>query len=59
MIKLGSKVKDSITGLAGIATGRCEFLHGPVRWQVEPPLRADGKPVDGQWFDEGRLEVVA
>jgi hypothetical protein len=30
MVKLGSKCRDSITGLEGIATARTEYLYGCV-----------------------------
>jgi hypothetical protein len=58
MIELGSKVKDSITGFSGIATGRAEYLHGCARVLVEPQELKDGKPVESQWLDEPRLVVV-
>ena len=55
-IKLGSKVKDRISGFAGIATSRVEFLYGCVRYLVEPEgLTPDGKPIESQYFDEQRL----
>lgn len=58
MIKLGSKVKDNITGFAGIATGRRNHLHGCVHIAIEPmTLDKDGKVQDGHWFDEQRVVV--
>lgn len=56
MITLGTKVKDRITGFEGIATSRTEFLYGCVRVYVEPESLHDGKPIEGQYFDEQRLE---
>jgi hypothetical protein len=57
MIKLGTKVKDSISGFEGIATARIEYLYGCVRVLVEPQgLNQDGKPIEAQYFDEQRLE---
>ena len=58
-IKLGSKVRDNITGFEGIATGRTEWLFGCNRVCVEPTELKDGKPIEAQWFDEQRMEVVA
>lgn len=58
MIKLGSKVKDSITGLTGIATSRCVYLHGCVHIGITPTELKDGKPIDSCWFDEQRVEVL-
>ena len=57
-IKLGSKVRDNLTGFTGIATGRSEFQYGCARVLIEPQELKDGKPVEGQWFDEQRVELV-
>ncbi len=59
MIKLGNKVKDTVTGFQGIATGRTEWMYGCARICVEPQELHDGKPIEGQWFDEQRLEVIS
>lgn len=58
MIKLGSKVKDNITGLTGIVTARTEYLYGCVRCHIEPQAFKDGKPLEGTFLDEQRLEVI-
>ena len=57
-MKLGDKVKDKISGLVGILTGRSEFLNGCVRWMVQPQETKDGKPVDATWMDEEQLDLV-
>jgi hypothetical protein len=54
-VKLGEKVKDTLSGFEGTATGRAEYLYGCVRVQVEGVKPdSDGKPVE-VWFDEQRL----
>ena len=58
MIKLGTKVKDPITGLTGIAVARTEWLYQCVRVGVQPEGLHDGEPIDLQWFDEPGLVVV-
>lgn len=59
MIKNGSKVKDMITGFEGIVTGRTEYLYGCSRVWIEPEqIDKDGKPIEGAWFDEQRVEVL-
>ena len=58
-VTLGSIVVDSLTGFAGTATARTEFLYGCVRILVEPKELKDGKPVEGQWIDEQRLTAVS
>lgn len=55
MVKLGSMVTDSITGFSGVAIGRCEYLYGCVRVQVQSCDLKEGKVIDTEWFDEQRL----
>jgi len=57
-IKLGDKVRDTVTGLEGIAVARTEWLLGCIRWGVQPVELKDGKPVEDSWFDEARLQRV-
>jgi hypothetical protein len=57
MIKLGSKVKDEITGLSGIVTGYVTYLSGCNQALVVPKAAADGTFKDDQWFDDQRLEL--
>ena len=58
MVKLGTKVKDSITGFSGIAVCRTEYLYGCVRIGIEPQELKDGKPVETHYFDEQRLSTT-
>jgi hypothetical protein len=57
-IKLGSKVKDSITGFSGIATARAEYLYGCIQIQITPDKLKDETTIDSVWFDEQRVEVI-
>ena len=58
-IKLGNKVRDSITGFTGIVTSRTDYLFGCVHVGVTPDsLDKDGKPMDCQFFDEQRILLV-
>ncbi len=57
-IKLGSKVKDKITGFIGIATTETRHLTGCDRYGVTPTMDKDGKLGDTKWFDEMVLEVL-
>lgn len=54
-IALGSKVKDPVTGLTGMAVARIEYLNGCVRIEVQPKKVISGKPADTTWIDEGQL----
>lgn len=57
-IILGSKVRDVVTGLEGMATAWAQHLFGCDRYWVAPPIDKDGKPRDGMWIDVQSLEVV-
>ena len=58
-MKIGDRVKDTINGFAGIATGRTEYSNGCRQFFVKPEkLDKDGKQIDGVWLDEQTLEVI-
>jgi len=59
MVKLGERVKDTISGFEGTATARAEFLTGCVRLEVTAGHLHEGAPIEPQWFDDGRLTVLA
>lgn len=59
-LKLGSLVKDSITGFTGIATARTEFAYGCVHIRIQAQsLTEEGDPVPVHDFDDQRIEVLA
>lgn len=58
VIKLGSQVKDIVTGLTGIATSRTEYLNGCIRYGVDPGVDKDGKSREAQWVDVQQLVVL-
>jgi hypothetical protein len=58
-VPLGARVKDLISGFTGIATGRTEYLYGCTQICVLPErLGEKGERIEGEWFDEQRVEVV-
>lgn len=57
-VKLGDEVRDTVSGFAGVATGRSVFLNGCARICVQPLVSADGKLPDAHWFDEPQLIVT-
>jgi len=57
-VKLGSRVKDIITGFTGIAVGYSKWMYGCNRIVVESESLKDGKPLGNEWFDEQRVETV-
>ena len=58
MIKLGSKVKDKVTGFMGIATARVNYLNGCIQYCIEPRVDKDGKKSKDHYIDEGQLAVL-
>lgn len=57
--KLGSKLRDTITGLEGICVVRNQWLNGCNQYGIQPEeLTKDGGVKDKGWFDEPQLEVV-
>jgi len=60
MVELGQKVKDNITGFAGIATAKCEYLNGCISIQVKPiKLTKEGKMIEAEWIDEQQLIITS
>ena len=57
MIKLGSKVKDKITGFTGVAVQKIEYLYGCMRYGVEGKVGKDGK-APFEYFDQQRLQYT-
>ena len=59
MIKLGSKVRDTISGFEGIVTARHEYLNGCVRYSISATsLDENGKMFDEAWLDDQQVEVI-
>lgn len=56
--ELGSKVKDSITGLPGVVTARIEYISGCLQYEITPTKLKDGAPLPVHWIDEARVVVL-
>ena len=56
-IELGDKVRDTVSGLKGIAVARCSYLNGcdHIGTQI---LAKDGKIPPMQWVDLPQVETV-
>lgn len=54
----GDLAKDKVSGMTGVVASRADHLYGCNRYWIQPRELKDGKPVDGQWFDEDALEMV-
>jgi hypothetical protein len=56
-IKLGSKVRDIVTGYEGIATGRIEYINGCIQYGISAACK-DNVLTGAEYFDFQRLEVI-
>ncbi len=58
MIKLGKKVRDTVSGFEGVAVSSHEYLQGCRRISIQPKVDKEGKLPDTCSFDEPQLEYV-
>ena len=59
MIKLGSKVKDIVTGFTGIAVGKCQYLNGCDHIGIQPKVGKDGIMPGITWVDAPQVALVS
>lgn len=58
-VSLGDEVQDIYTGYKGVAVGRTTWLYSCARILIRPnKLDKDGKPQEGEWFDETQVKVT-
>ena len=58
MIELGQEGRDKITGFEGTITGMARYLTGCDQYCLVPKAENGNKILEGQYFDEGRIEVT-
>lgn len=56
---LGMKVEDKVTGYKGVVSSISFDLYGCVQAIVNPGADKDGKLMESNWFDVGRLTLTA
>jgi len=56
--KLGSVVKDRVTGFSGIIVYRTQWLNNCNTYGVKPQELKDGVPMKTQHFDEPDLSLM-
>lgn len=56
-IKLGDKVRSTVSGFEGTVTGIAEYLHQTKQTQITAPKLTDGE-VKIDWFPLTELEVT-
>jgi len=57
-IKLGSKVRDKVTGFTGMAVAKTCWTSGNVTIAIEPTTLHEGKPIDPHSFEWQRVELI-
>ena len=57
MIKIGDKVKDTVTGLEGMVVAKIIYMNGCIQYEIQPKGLKDGKIIKSAWIDEGQLIV--
>lgn len=56
---VGSLVEEKYSGFTGIVTAVIEYSNSGDRYLVTPQsLQKNGSPSDGQWMDEGYLNLL-
>ncbi len=55
-VKLGTKVRDKVTGFVGVVTARTEWMTGCATVAIQAEARVDKRPDDPFWVDEIRVE---
>jgi hypothetical protein len=57
-MKNGDRVKDKVSGYAGIVVAEHRYLNGCVRLSVQSEKLVEGKPPEAQAFDVEQLVLV-
>ena len=57
-IQLGDKVRCKLTGFAGIAVAKTEFINGCTQWNVLPKGDKNNKMPEEIGIDEQSLEII-
>ena len=57
-VQLGMKVKDTVSGLIGIAVCKTVWLNGCERYGIQPPIDKDGKAPDNYYVDSEQIEII-
>jgi hypothetical protein len=58
-VKLGDKVRDSVTKFEGVALAKMDALFEATQFRIHrETLKSDGDIQGGIWIEAGRLEVL-
>jgi len=56
--ELGKQARDKVSGFTGIITARVNFLTGCDRYCLKPKIMADGRSIESEYVDEGRIVII-
>ena len=57
-LKFGKQARDKITGFTGILVARNTFIFGCDQWGIAPKISSEGKRLETEYFDDGRIEII-
>ena len=55
-VKLGDKVRSSVSGFSGTITAKCEYLHSTTQYCVT--AKCKDNDIKKAWFAASELELV-
>lgn len=56
--RVGDRVKDRVSGFAGVVVAATSYMNGCTRCGVHPSVKKDGTLPEEKWFDEPQLRVT-
>ena len=56
--ELGDKLRDTVSGLEGVAVARTEYMNGCTQYQVLPKMKKGTTEMPSWHIDEEQLELV-
>jgi len=56
--QLGIVARDVVSGFEGFVVVRAQYFRSDNRYGLCSRELHDEKPIDLEWFDEGRLEII-
>lgn len=53
----GKRGRDKVTGFEGVITAITYYMYGCAQVLLIPTVDKEGKKREGEWFDEGRIDI--
>lgn len=55
----GDVLRDKVTGFTGVVMVCAAYATGCHHYGIQPQELTNGKPMDWEWIDQSRLELVS